>query len=309
MNDLRKIYLIKKDKGGRATMGPTNPMVEAFLEKVFIHIGETYRGGRLDTAMPVFKFGAKELTLDLLDRGVVSERNMYSPLRLVSRASNKRSLYRLLRGDYMPSSCFSDRDALSMQFPIIVKPANGWAGKGVRIISNRHSLPTGDGLVFQEHLKIAHEYRFTMVKSKIIFVAERVPSNEKCKALREGRESNADDYSRNKFSWKRITDIGPIGSTGVTDWFRKAKEICVDVMRRIELGTAGLDIAVTNDGKVYLIECNTSMGMTHDQSVLLYKAIFEDWYGRPVDRETEKALDLFGEILEEARKRYIAGKY
>jgi hypothetical protein len=307
VKDLRKIYLIKKDKDGRATMGPTNPMVEAFLEKVFVHIGETYDGAPLDNSMPVFKFGAKELTMDLQARGIVSDRNLYSPLSLVSRASSKKGLYRTLRGDYMPRSYFTGEEAAAhLQFPILVKPINGWAGKGVRIVNSRASLPYSSGLVYQEHLKIAHEYRFTMVKGQIIFVAERVPSNEKAKALRDGRESNVDEYSRNKFIWK---PINMCAEDNAGSWFRKAKEIAVDVMRRIGLGVAGLDIAVTTEGKVYLIECNTSMGMTHDQSIRLYKAIFEDWYGRPVDSETEKVLNLFGEILEEARKRYIKGKY
>jgi hypothetical protein len=307
MNDLRKIYLIKKDKEGRATMGPTNPMVEAFLEKTFIHIGETYRGGRLDNSMPVFKFGAKELTQDLLDRGIVSERNMYSPLHKVSRASSKKGLYRLLGGRYMPASVFTGEAARSMQFPIIVKPINGWAGKGVRIISSYASLPNSPSLVYQEHLKIAHEYRFTMVKGKVIFVAERIPSNEKCKAIREGRESRAEDYDRNKFIWKRV-DLTELWECEPR-WFDDALDICENTMRQIELGVAGLDIAVTTEGRVYLLECNTSPGMTHDQSVLLYQAIFEDWYGRLVDRETKNTLDLFGEILEEARKRYVTGKY
>lgn len=308
MKDLRKVYLIKKDEGGRATMGPTNPMVEAFLEKVFVHIGEKYDGVPLDNSMPVFKFGAKELTMDLQARGIVSDRNLYSPLSLVSRASSKKGLYRTLGGDHMPRSYFTGEEAAAhLRFPILVKPINGWAGKGVRIVSSRASLPYSSGLVYQEHLKIAHEYRFTMVKERVIFIAERVPSNEKCKALREGRESTADDYSRNKFIWKPLNWSGR--TSDMPAWLVKAHDIVRDVMRRIKLGVAGLDIAVTTSGEVYLIECNTSMGMTHDQSIRLYKAIFEDWYGRPVDAETEAVLNLFGEILEEARKRYIAGKF
>ena len=150
MKDLQKIYLIKKNLAGGATFGVTNPMVEAFLGKMFVHIGETYRGGRLDNSMPVFKFGARKLTRRLVDRDLVSSRNLYSPLDKASNASNKRSLYRFLRGDYMPSSCFSDTDASSMRFPIVVKPEAGWGGQGVRIISKASDLPTDDGLVFLE---------------------------------------------------------------------------------------------------------------------------------------------------------------
>lgn len=295
MSDLQKVYLLKRDEG-KLTFGVTSPMIEGVAGKVFQIIGGT-RSYRLDATMPVVKFGARRITDALLANRIVADRQLYSSPSLVKQASSKRLFYRLLGGENMPQTVFAAEYARRLRLPIIVKPRRGWAGQGTTVITSYGNLPTQPNLCYQEHLDIAHEYRYTMVGSNPIFCAERIPTNDKALALRNGESRPDLSAERNKFSWRiRQPDANLV-------------ELAKWVMQKSGLKFAGIDLAVTNDNKRYVIEANTAPGLTHNQSVLLYEAVFQNWYGRPVDHETKQLLDMFGDILLESRKRYIRSRY
>lgn len=301
MEDLKKVGIIKLDNHGGAVKGVCNPMIEAFIENMFVHIKSC---SRHVYGIPVVKFGAKRIAQTIVDRGIVREGQLYSPISLCRRASDKRSLYELLNGRYMPRTVFNRERTHELRFPIIVKPQRGWGGQGAFVSDNRHTLPYGE-YCYQEHLSIKHEYRYTMVKDSLIFKAERVPLNDKAIALR-----NADVYTstdlvdeRNTFRWR----VWPVVSENRNHLARLS--IAREVMRTTGLKYAGIDLATDIHGRHWLIEVNTSPGMTHNQSVLLYESVFEDWYGRPVEPETKQTLDVFGRILIEARKKYVTSDY
>lgn len=312
MRDLKKVGIIKLDEHGGAVKGVCNPMVESFIEQMFVHIktgtrplgnasrATTYRGA---VGIPVVKFGARRVSQDILARGIVSNTQLYSPLDLCHNASNKRSLYNLMNGSYMPKTVFNLERVRTLRFPIVVKPVAGWAGRGVYIANTSRELPFDGESCYQEHIKILHEYRYTMVKDNLIFKAERVPINEKAMSLRDAVSRRDLTMERNIFRWR----VWPTVSSNRHHIARL--NIAKEVMRKSGLGYAGIDLATDTNGREWLIEVNTSPGMTHNQSVLLYEAIYKDWYGREVEAETKQTLDVFSNILIEARKRYVRSDY
>ena len=44
------------------------------------------------------------------------------------------------------------------------------------------------------------------------------------------------------------------------------------------------------DGKLYIIESNSMPGVPFDSTVDIYRVLFEDFYGRSVDAETNAKL-------------------
>jgi hypothetical protein len=295
MNDLKKIYLIRRFNAGKFTTDGTNDLVSAIARKIFIPIEDTDIDP-VPSDMPVLKFGAMDLTKELIRLGKVTRQQLYSDPRLVHGASNKRNLYDLMGPSYMPKTVFdiSDIDELGDGL-IVCKPEAGQGGRGIYKVRNANEIPDRGGYLYQEFIHIAAEYRCLMVGNKMIFMAERVPANGKTKSMRSSDSNHAMAAERNVFEWKKIY-ISPLleGHGGFLS-------LCQDVMSKSKLKFAGIDVALDQDGRTRLIEVNTTPGLNHDQMTLAYENIFQHYYGRPVDDSTAVMLKELGETIIQTR--------
>jgi hypothetical protein len=70
-----------------------------------------------------------------------------------------------------------------------------------------------------------------------------------------------------------------------------------------------LDVMKGKDDKVYVIEINSKAGMPFDITVKLYKNIFEDFYGRKIDPESEKNLEMISTELKQKTLEKEKGKF
>jgi hypothetical protein len=52
------------------------------------------------------------------------------------------------------------------------------------------------------------------------------------------------------------------------------------------------------EGKLYIIESNSQPGVPYDSTVQIYRKIFKDFYGREVNKDTDKALTKLSNDLD-----------
>ena len=114
---------------------------------------------------------------------------------------------------------------------------------------------------------------------KILMILEKTPKNKKAKDLRI-RESlskeEMKDAGNTKFKWKHH-------NLDVIKELKGLGEILTKVLdMNPTLNLAGIDVALDNDGKTWFLEHNTKASMLSNQSVLAYKAIYEDFYGKKI---------------------------
>lgn len=117
---------------------------------------------------------------------------------------------------------------------------------------------------------------FFTFKGKPFFWQERQPTNDKAKT------GDGDDKERMMFNYiKKDVSKTPEKFNKIISKFGKIFKdlpfICFDIME-------------DQDGKLYIIESNSMPGVPFDSTVDIYRVIFEDFYGRKVDAETETKL-------------------
>jgi hypothetical protein len=183
--------------------------------------------------------------------------------------------------DWVPRTAFNPLNAAALRFPVIMKTDNSFDSRGVELARNEGEL-TGDFDVYQEAIYIEREFRACVFRGresderKLLCLFEKKPKNDKAKRLRvdEGRKLHKKDST--KFYWQQL----PLE----IDFLPRLPEILNKVLDLAPtLNVAGIDIALDRDGKVWFIEHNTRASMLSNQAVLVYREIYEEFYGRPVE--------------------------
>jgi hypothetical protein len=52
------------------------------------------------------------------------------------------------------------------------------------------------------------------------------------------------------------------------------------------------------EGKLYIIESNSQPGVPYDSTVQIYRQVFKDFYGREVNKDTDKVLTKLSNDLD-----------
>jgi hypothetical protein len=168
-----------------------------------------------------------------------------------------------------------------LKFPIIAKSLNSFQSRGVEKINNAKELDalSDEYDLFQEQIKISHEYRFLFFrgyKTDVTLIAafHRDPVNDKAKGLREAMTFDSmKDKEASEFSWMQVT---------IFEFNQKQLfDIAAAVFKHNPgLNVVGIDIAY-QDGDMerpYYIEQNITPSMIANVPFLVYKFIYEDAY-------------------------------
>ena len=194
---------------------------------------------------------------------------------------------KLQKYDWVPKCTFDKGEASKLKFPIIAKANNTYDSMGVEIVDTPEDLQKlSDKFdIFQEGIKIDREFRvvtFVGIKHterKILMILEKTPKNKKAKDLRIKESLSKEemkDAGNTKFKWKHH-------NLDVIKELKGLGEILTKVLdMNPTLNLAGIDVALDNDGKTWFLEHNTKASMLSNQSVLAYKAIYEDFYGKKI---------------------------
>lgn len=282
--DLGKIYLMAHSD--RFSFSHIDYLVRRVAERLFdLVLPPGIFPESVDRARPLYSYGNSAELAPLLASGAVLRENVYNQPENLKYANNKIRFHQMMAGlDYVPKTVFSAEDAEGLKFPVIAKPRGGSKGEGVTVFKTVGDLRAHDGGprldVFCEKFDLVREFRVLTVRGRLTYAAERVPTNDKARSLREGedvfdRASTRD--SRSGYEW--VEGTGELDKKQ-TDAINK---ILPEACERLKLDVLGLDFGVDRSGKVWLIEANTCPGLNNDQVVCLYLHIFEDFYGRTPD--------------------------
>jgi len=235
----------------------------------------------------------------LIKAGKIKKENVYNHPDHISKSGSKEEFHKLVGEDEnIPKTVYSKNDALEqLEFPIIAKPSEGHSGKGIQIINKPDLMEDVDEKIFDtfsEYIDKEEEHRFINFKGKPIFWMERTPLNEKAKTGKGSAKSEMEfGYAK-----RSLSDL-PKDYRKVLERFCKIYEdlpyMCFDVMKG-------------KNGKVYIIESNAQPGVPFDSTVEAYKHIYEDFYKKPLDKESLTKLEEYANTMIEKTLKKDGGK-
>ena len=282
--DLNKIYLAYNPDLGHRFWS----YKDFAADKFFIRLTpENYKEIEINKDFPVLTYNSK-VVQTLLDEGLIKEENVYNRPEHIKKSGSKAEFHKIVDGDEnIPKTCLKTEDAVEeIGFPMIAKPTEGHSGIGITVIKNQEEFDAADHDkldVYSQYIDKKSEHRFFTFKGKPFFWQEREATNDKAKTGDgEGEEKMMFNYVKKdvtktpaKFK-ELIQKFGKI--------FADLPFICFDIME-------------DQDGKLYVIESNSMPGVPFDSTVDIYKVLFEDFYGRPVDEETNSKLAELAEYM------------
>lgn len=295
-SDLKKIYLFARSD--RFSFSHIDSLVRSVADNIFQMI--TPPGifpNMINKKYPVYNYGNYDELKLLIQRGDVNADNVYNNPENLINANSKVEFHKKTEGlDFVPKTVFTKEDAIGkLKFPVIAKPSGGSKGEGIQVFKDKDGLEKSkaDNLeVFSEKFDLKREFRAISICGKVVFIAERVPTNEKAKSLREedifDRDGTLDQ--RSSYVWETVEFDEEIKKDVVED-------MCKKVCDAIELEVLGIDVGLDSKGKLFVIEANTCPGLNKDQVVLIYHGLFEDFFGRKPDEKSTEILKSYSEEL------------
>jgi len=236
----------------------------------------------LNPDYPVLNYQSELVEKLLADKRIKSE-NVYNHPDVIKLSGSKAEFHRFVgQHSNVPKTVLSKKAAEGLKFPVIAKPASRHSGLGIQVFKTLGELKEADESKFDtysEFVDKAEEHRFFAFRGKPIFWMERNASNEKARSGAGKRgEQMAFDYARHE-----PEDIPADYAKVLTEFCEKYKKfpfICFDMMK-------------DKSGKVFIIESNAQPGVPFDSTVKMYEALYEDFYGEPVDSASKAKLDEY----------------
>ena len=292
---LGKVYLALREDSGQRWW-----TYKGFAgDKFFVQVHENNMNDiDINPDYPVLTYHSDTVN-KLIKAGKIKKENVYNHPDHISKSGSKEEFHKLVGEDEnIPKTVYSKNDALEqLEFPIIAKPAEGHSGKGIQIINKPDLMEDVDEKIFDtfsEYIDKEEEHRFINFKGKPIFWMERTPLNEKAKTGKGSAKSEMEfGYAK-----RSLSDL-PKDYRKVLERFCKIYEdlpyMCFDVMKG-------------KNGKVYIIESNAQPGVPFDSTVEAYKHIYEDFYKKPLNKESLTKLEEYANTMIEKTLEKDGGK-
>jgi hypothetical protein len=198
--------------------------------------------------------------------------------------------------DYVPKTAFSQEDAIqNLKFPIIAKASESQGAKGVYQYKTPQELidakiekikdPKEKPDLFCEKIEIIHEYRLVVYVYQdgtqyLMYLAERIPSGDKIKGLREQDVSFLKTHDPpGNFSWELLNPE--------TETVSKNAKIIIEDCIKANPGVQilAIDFCVDDQNKWWYIECNMHPGMSYYLPISIYFHAYQDYYGQTINKE------------------------
>jgi hypothetical protein len=266
-----------------------NPVIVEKIKRVFDYQDDVdaYVSSNMQKQAPLLLWGKKTLiedsqiipmtTFEPFPKGIYND-----PRGIITSKKELTQIYQKEDYDFLPKTYFTKAEAKKkLKFPIIAKSLNSFQSRGVEKINNAKELDalSDEYDLFQEQIKISHEYRFLFFrgyKTDVTLIAafHRDPVNDKAKGLREAMTFDSmKDKEASEFSWMQVT---------IFEFNQKQLfDIAAAVFKHNPgLNVVGIDVAY-QDGDMerpYYIEQNITPSMIANVPFLVYKFIYEDAY-------------------------------
>jgi len=303
-NDKDKVQWIKSDPATSAVANEKlNELIDIAMKELFdLFLVHDQLKRKMDNKKPILKFGNHNPDIYmLLSYSNVNPDYIYNRIEETKKSSNKKNWHELLGNkDYIPKTVTDIKEIKNLEFPIIAKPSKGHSGLGImkfdtyeecmdEVKKDDCKLDT-----FSEMVKdISTEYRMMLVKDNLHTIFERVPIIKENKTI-----TTKDPDERLRFLYVE-QDHDKFGDS------EEIKKIASDFYKYIDLDFCALDFIVDKNGKYWLIESNSCPGMGANNLANSYKAIYEDYYKKPIPEAKQKIVDyLCTEYYKEIKKLY-----
>jgi len=282
--DLYKAYLAIDPKSGHRWWSYKDFAGDNFFIQITL---DNYKDMDINPDFPVLNYNSK-VTQTLLDKNLIKIENVYNSPEFIKMSGSKTEFHKIVEGDEnIPKTAYNKEDALKeIGFPMIAKPASGHSGLGIQIFKSQADFDKADLSkldVFSEYIDKKGEHRIINFNGAPMYWMERIPMNDKAKSGDgKGEEQMMFKYILHDVSKlpKKYTDL----MVKYCKMFDKLPYITFDVME-------------SKDGKLYVIESNAQPGVPYDSTVQLYRNIFNDFYSRPVDNQTDAKLKEFSDFM------------
>lgn len=191
-SDLRKIYLMPHSD--RFSFSHIDHLVRRVAENLFdLVMAPGIFSGVINPELPMYNYGNHDEIYGLIKCGAFKKQNIYNHPDNLKYANDKIEFHKAMDGlDFVPKTVFAKEDVSNLKFPIIAKPKGGSKGEGVTVFKTKEELdafkPESEETeldVFSEKFDLKREFRVITVCGKLVYIAERIPTNKKAKSLRE----------------------------------------------------------------------------------------------------------------------------
>ena len=253
------------------------------------------RGTELESIpkdLPVLCYDKKTLE-NLLDKGIIQNDQVYNKLDARKKVSSKAEFYKLhAESGYITPTVLDPKDIKDLEFPIVAKPDNEHSGLGIQVFKSKEELDDADlskFSSFSEKIDIKEEHRFFVWRGEMIQWTQRKPMDDETADIAKKNPDQETNFSYILRNEQPSEDVKK-----VIAYFAEAHN---------DLDFYAVDLAETKDGKIYVFEMNSEPGALFGVMALVYQRIYEDWYEKPMSKDTIELLKEFREKDIEANKK------
>ena len=230
---------------------------------------------------------------NLLDKGVIQNDQVYNKLEARKKVSSKAEFYKLhADSGYITPTVLDPKDIKDLDFPIVAKPDNEHSGLGIQVFKSKEELDDADlskFSSFSEKIDIKEEHRFFVWRGEMIQWTQRKPMDDETADIAKKNPDQETNFSYILRNEQPSDDIKK-----VIAYFTDAHS---------DLDFYAVDLAETKDGKIYVFEMNSEPGALFGVMALVYQRIYQDWYEKPMSKDTIELLKQFREKDIEANKK------
>lgn len=232
--------------------------------------------------LPVLNYDRKTLE-KMIKAGSIRDNQVYNKLQAREKVSSKAEFYKAhAKSGFIIPTVLDPEKIKELKFPIVAKPDNNHSGLGIKVFEKPEDLDKVDlsnFSSFSEKINIKEEHRFFVWRSEVIQWTERMPMDEETKDIAKKAEDKETNFAY------ILRDETP------GEEFLKCIAYFGDY--HSDLDFYAIDIAKTEDDKIYVFEINSEPGALFGVMTLVYERIYEDWYETQLSDETTKLLKKF----------------
>jgi len=282
-NDLFKVYLAVKRESGHRWWTYKGFAGDNFFIQVTEENIDTIE---LNPSYPILNYSNDIIKQLLQEKRIQKDNIINRPEDIIQSGSKKEFHQNMGEDENLPSTVFKQSQAKAIGFPMIAKPTDGHSGLGIQVFKTEEDFDKADHAkldLYSEFVDKKAEHRFFNYNCEPFFWMERKPLNAKAKS----GDGKGDEEMNFQYIKKDVNKIPK-------DYLQVIEKFC---KKMIDLPYICFDIMEDQQGKIYIIESNSQPGVPFDSTIEIYKVIFEDFYGRPVNTKALTKLDALAKTM------------
>ena len=204
---------------------------------------------------------------------------VYNKKEAKKKVSGKKAWHMLHEGSiYIPSTVYRADDVKNLSFPVVAKPDNRYAGQGIVVFERPEdfqNVQMESFSVFSEKIDIVEESRVFCWRGQPLVHMFRVPADNETKAL------SKDPEAKLSFNYELSEASVPEDMIEAIREFAKVHD---------DLDFYSVDFARSKD-QLYVIEMSSEPGPCFGVMGHVYKCMYQDHYGQPIDQTAASQID------------------